>query len=148
MKELIQKSKVPIIIFVVLFLLFVAYNVFIKSEDSDSLVEYALSEVSETRQQLDKDILPLLILVKNVQFDGALFADPTFQSLADFSKPIEPEDKGRENPFAGNLVGPSDSSNQGALLFSGGTASSTSKSTTPTRGVAPSDTGTKPPGEF
>lgn len=146
MQELIQKAKIPLIVFVALFLCFVGYNVFIKSdENSDALVEYAVSE-SETRQQLDKDILPLLTLVKNVQFDGTLFSDPTFQSLADFSRPIEPEDKGRTNPFAGSLVGPSDTSNQGALLFSGGIASSTPKQTTPTRGVTPS--GTKPPGEF
>ena len=149
MKELLQKSKVPIIIFAVLFLCFVVYNVNKKSEDSDALVEYAFSEESETRQQLDKDILPLLTLVKNVQFDGTLFSDPTFQSLADFSKPIEPEDKGRENPFSGTLVGPSDSTNQGALLFSGGTASSEpAQSTPPPRGAVPNDTGTKPPGEF
>lgn len=146
MKELIQKAKIPLIVFAALFLCFVGYNVFIKSdENDDALVEYAVTE-SETRQQLDKDILPLLTLVKNVQFDGTLFSDPTFQSLADFSKPIEPEDKGRENPFAGALVGPSDTTNQGALLFSGGIASSTPKQTTPNRGATPS--GTKPPGEF
>ncbi len=148
MKELIQKAKVPIIIFVVLFLCFVGYNVFIKSDEGDAIVEYAVSADSETRQQLDKDILPLLTLVKNVQFDGTLFSDPTFQSLADFSKPIEPEDKGRDNPFAGSLVGPSDTTNQRALLFSGGTASSTPKKSTPTRGVIPVLIDARPPGEF
>ncbi len=148
MQELIKKAKVPIIIFCVLFICFVAYNVFIKSdEDSDALVDYAFSD-SQTRQQLDKDILPLLNLVKKVKFDGALFSDPTFQSLADFSRPIESEEKGRENPFAGSLIGPSDTTNQGAVLFSGGTASSSPKQSTPARGATPSDTGARPPGEF
>lgn len=143
MKELIQKAKVPIIIFSVLFLCFVAYNVFLKNdENTDAIVEYAVTD-SAVRAELDKDILPLLTLVKNVKFDGAIFSDPTFQSLADFSKPIEPEEKGRPNPFAGTLVGPSDTVNQSSLLFTGGTAD-TNQST----GSSSGGGGQKPPGEF
>lgn len=148
MKELIQKAKIPLIIFGVLFLFFVAYNVFIKEEESDDIVEYAVTD-SDTRRQLDKDILPLLTLVKNIRFDGSLFTDPSFQSLADFSRPIEPEDKGRPNPFSGALVGPSDTTNQGALLFSGGTASTSSNgSGLKPRGATPGTSGTRAPGEF
>jgi hypothetical protein len=45
------------------------------------------------------EILALLNDLKRLSFDEALFNDPRFQSLVDFSVEIAPQPKGRRNPF-------------------------------------------------
>ena len=44
--------------------------------------------------------LSLLNQVRSLKIDTALFTDPAFRSLVDFSVAITPENVGRPNPFA------------------------------------------------
>lgn len=143
MKEAIIKVKGPIAIIIVLFCLMFLYKTFFVKDDEGLLVQ---EEVSETRRQIDKDLLPLLSLVRNVNFNGAIFTDPVFQSLTDFSKPIEPEPEGRENPFAGSLM-PSKNSSGEVILFSGGTEDTSRSSNSGSQGGANNRSGL-PPGDF
>jgi hypothetical protein len=46
------------------------------------------------------EILALLTEMKSIRLDEGLFSDPTFQSLQDTSVELNPEPKGRPNPFA------------------------------------------------
>lgn len=127
MKELIKKAKVPIGILIFIFVVFFIYNNFIKKDNTDAIVEKS-TEKSETRQRIDKDLIPLLSLVKKVKFDSELFSDPVFKSLADFTSRIEPESVGRSNPFGGDLVGSSQVSND-VIDFENNTQVNTSSST-------------------
>lgn len=47
-----------------------------------------------------KEILNLLADLRNISLDGTIFSDPVFRSLEDFSREIQPQPKGRQNPFA------------------------------------------------
>ncbi len=49
--------------------------------------------------QQSAEILELLNGLKKLHFDEALFSDPRFRSLIDFSVELKPESKGRRNPF-------------------------------------------------
>ncbi|MDZ4284265.1 MAG: hypothetical protein U1A28_00375, partial [Patescibacteria group bacterium] len=66
------------------------------------------SEVTELASSESKDpvvaaqsaeTLELLSNLKRLSFDEALFRDPRFRSLIDFSVELTPEPKGRRNPF-------------------------------------------------
>lgn len=49
----------------------------------------------------DKDFLPLLLNVKNIRLNDAIFSDPAFMALIDSSIILLPEgNEGRPNPFA------------------------------------------------
>ncbi len=52
-----------------------------------------------TNQQ-GQEILALLADLKKVRLDESIFSDPKFQELQDFSMELNPEPKGRPNPFA------------------------------------------------
>lgn len=50
--------------------------------------------------QEDQDLISLLLELRSITLDEDIFADPTFQSLEDFSQELVPEPVGRPNPFA------------------------------------------------
>lgn len=50
--------------------------------------------------QKGREILALLAELKSVRLDESIFSDPMFQSLLDTSVELNPEPKGRPNPFA------------------------------------------------
>lgn len=91
-----QKIKKPIIILAVLLLAFFGYNTLIKKPTSDNLT---ITPVGNTAS-VDQNILPLLLKIKDISFDAALFADPVFKSLVDYGQSIVSEESGRANPFA------------------------------------------------
>lgn len=47
-----------------------------------------------------QDLLAALALLKTIQLDTSVFADPIFKSLSDWGKTIPPQPVGRRNPFA------------------------------------------------
>lgn len=50
--------------------------------------------------QAGGEMLALLASMRTIRLDESLFSDPKFQSLQDFSVSLNPEPKGRPNPFA------------------------------------------------
>lgn len=46
------------------------------------------------------EILALLADLENIRLDEGIFSNPMFQELQDFSRELNPEPKGRSNPFA------------------------------------------------
>jgi len=102
MGEILKKAKIPIIIIIVLALSFVIYNkVFKKGEESTELER---TSESGGRKSPSQDFLPLLNLIKSVDFDDKFFSDVVFKSMVDFSVPIKEEDKGRDNPFSPGII--------------------------------------------
>lgn len=104
-----------IIIFVVIGAIFVLiYFVFIKpSPDQGSLVSSSSSTLpdvggststtnsADANSLLAKDFLALLLNIKNIKLDDAIFSDVAFNSLHDSSIVLEGDGtEGRSNPFA------------------------------------------------
>ncbi|MDQ5911879.1 MAG: hypothetical protein QG568_91 [Patescibacteria group bacterium] len=47
-----------------------------------------------------KEFVTQLLAIQNIKLNLALFADPVFQGLQDWSREILPQEAGRPNPFA------------------------------------------------
>lgn len=104
MIEILKKAKVPIIIIIVLALVFVIYSKFFKTEDPVEGLARTSDSENLGRKSPSQDFIPLLNLIKSVDFDDRFFSDPVFESMVDFSEPIKQEDKGRVNPFSAGIV--------------------------------------------
>lgn len=52
-----------------------------------------------TASQVGADVLSALNQLKVLNLDGSIFTDPAYKSLRDFSRPIQSQPVGRENPF-------------------------------------------------
>lgn len=48
----------------------------------------------------EQELVSTLLALRAVKLDAAIFSDPAFMSLKDFSTQIVPEPVGRPNPFA------------------------------------------------
>ncbi len=59
-----------------------------------------LTASGEGTSPLSQEILTTLSQLHTIKLDPALFADPAFVSLNDFSTTIPPQQAGRRNPFA------------------------------------------------
>lgn len=91
-----QKIKKPLIILAILLLGFVGYNTLIKKPATENLTLTQVSNVASP----DQSILPLLLKIKDINFDSTIFNDPVFKSLEDYGLSITAEETGRGNPFA------------------------------------------------
>jgi len=96
-------------------------------------VWYGLSQGSPSSSSLltadtptdaaSQDVVDTLLQLRAVKLDGAIFTEPAFQTLKDFSTQIVPEPVGRPDPFAPltTSLSPSASSTKAAQIFSPGT---------------------------
>lgn len=60
----------------------------------------ALLTTTEGTSPLSQEILTTLGQLHTIKLDSAVFRDPVFVSLSDFSATIPPQTAGRRNPFA------------------------------------------------
>jgi len=141
MMEILKKAKVPIIIIIALALVFVIYNkVFKKEEVVDGLARTSDAE-NLGRKSPSQDFIPLLNLIKSVDFDDRFFSDPVFKSMVDFSEPIKQEDRGRENPFSAGIISSENNIAGSGIIFEASetnivtATSSTNASSTTIQGV-------------
>jgi hypothetical protein len=96
--------KKIIIIAVVLGVLYLAYSMFFKKSDTDTLISGAdglgtRRNLADT-QVLGNQITQALIQIESLNLDKSVFSNPIYLSLIDKSEPIIPEPIGRRNPFA------------------------------------------------
>lgn len=94
----ILKYKKIIISIVVITIAFFIYSAYFKPAQNGALV--AVENQTGRQFAAGKEVLTLLIDLKSIELDGSIFEDKSFKSLEDFSLPIDPEPKGRINPFA------------------------------------------------
>jgi hypothetical protein len=66
------------------------------TSEGDSLLS---SEVVSTGGP-EQELVSTLLALRAVKLEGAIFSDPAFMSLKDYSTQIVPEAVGRPNPFA------------------------------------------------
>lgn len=83
---------------------FIAYSYFFTGGSQQALTV----ETPSSNAAVDADLITLLTTLKSIKLDAAIFSDPAFQSLQDFSQALVPEPIGRVNPFAplGNISPP------------------------------------------
>lgn len=97
-----------IIIFATIAVIFILiYVFFIKSSPDAGLISSSSSSVvlniatADKNSSVAKDFLSLLLSVKNIKLDDAIFSDNAFSSLRDSSIVLTPDgNEGRPNPFA------------------------------------------------
>src|SRR3989338_6324194 len=66
------------------------------SSETDAVLSIETPTVPPQAQKL----IQSLAVLSTVQLDGAIFSNPSFTTLVDFSLPITVEPVGRENPFS------------------------------------------------
>ena|SRR3989344_7118735 len=101
------KTKNIIILVIIAAVLILVYVFFIRtSSDTAALISSssgsAVSNVTEDgNSSINRDFLTLLLSVKNIKLDDAIFSDEAFNSLRDSSIILTPSgNEGRPNPFA------------------------------------------------
>ncbi|MFQ5540902.1 MAG: hypothetical protein ACE5F4_01510 [Candidatus Paceibacteria bacterium] len=97
MGNIFKRYKNLITIGVVILIAFVAYSMFFTAAPRSALTT---SNVSATQSAVEQELLSLLLELRDIELDPALFSDERFQSLQDFNQEIVAEPVGRTNPFA------------------------------------------------
>ena len=97
-----EKYKKIIIPIVVLVLLFAVYNLFLKPDESGQglFTRGADSEARTSAQLLGAEIIQALNQIRDLKIDDGVFEHRVLTRLVDKTITIEPQDKGRVNPFA------------------------------------------------
>lgn len=100
--EFIERYKSILILAAVAALAIGGYFFFIAGSDSTAAV--ALSDDTERQLEeslaIEQEIIIELRKIQSIRISEGIYDDPAFVSLIDFSRPIEPQAVGRENPFA------------------------------------------------
>jgi hypothetical protein len=94
--SIISKYKTTILVGILVIVAFIVYSYFFTGAPPQALTVTAATSTAE----VDQDLIALLTTLKSIKLDAAIFSDPTFQSLQDFSQALVPEPVGRQNPFA------------------------------------------------
>lgn len=103
-----DKKKI-ILIGLVIVMLVVFYNVFIKSSNKSAKVvtqgsafdTISIDQLSEEEQRVGGEFLDQLLNLEAMTLPGDIFDNPSFGSLSDFTIDlIQPGNEGRPNPFA------------------------------------------------
>lgn len=94
MMNYIQKYKGIIIILVVLVGGFYVYTSFFSGAAPIA------PQSGSVAVQFEQELLSELLSIQKIRLNEEIFSDSVFQTLHDFSQPLTPLPKGRENPFA------------------------------------------------
>ncbi|MEK7063729.1 MAG: hypothetical protein AAB955_03510 [Patescibacteria group bacterium] len=95
MMDLFRRYQTIILFIVAVAFIFLGYKAFFAPAEDPAVLT-----VSEEASGPDQELIALLFELRAIQLDPAIFADPIFQSLSDFSLELVPEPTGRQNPFA------------------------------------------------
>jgi hypothetical protein len=86
---------------------------------SSGTPEPTLTNAGDSLQGEDQELVQTLLRLRSITLDGAIFQNPIFVNLKDFTVQIQPEPVGRPDPFA-RLSGGSaatSQSTQSATIF-------------------------------
>lgn len=97
MMNFLKRFQNVIVVGLVLVAAFVAYSIFFTPDTSTPL---SSASPAGTASPVEQELLSLLLELRSIELDTALFDDMRFRSLRDFSQELVPEPVGRENPFA------------------------------------------------
>ena len=94
-----SKTKI-IIIGIVIVLIFGAYTVFKGSPQPADKLASSVTKDQGAQKQVGAEILGALSVLEKLNLDTGFFQDGVFRGLKNFSKPIQAQPVGRQNPFA------------------------------------------------
>jgi len=94
----IFKNKKIIGIIVIIIVAFVLYSMFLKPDTS--VDQFIISSVGGEQLAGGREIIVLLEDLQSINLNPEFFTTNAFASLQDFSIPLDPEPKGRVNPFS------------------------------------------------
>ena len=94
MMDFYRRYQTAILFIVVVWVAYAGYQFFFASTGDPVLT------VSEEATSADQEFIALLFELRGITLDNAVFGDPVFKSLSDFSLELVPEPVGRDNPFA------------------------------------------------
>lgn len=97
MGDFIQRYQNIIIIIGLIVVAFVAYTLFFTGAPQDALTT---ENIDPAESAVEQELISLLLQLRSIELDVALFSDTRFQSLEDFGQEIVNEPVGRTNPFA------------------------------------------------
>ncbi len=83
---------------VALFVFGIVYYTFFMSKGGDTALLSTGGALGDQTQQ-SQQLLVVLANLRTIQLNDAIFSDPIYLSLNDFSVAIVPENVGRRNPF-------------------------------------------------
>lgn len=109
-----RKNKVILIILLVI-LAFFGYRFMFKKGASSGKSDLAVDSGTGASGQsaIGRDLIVTISKLKSLNLDDALFKDPIFNNLSDFSVPLIPQEVGRSNPFS--PIGGSANTDNGGL---------------------------------
>ncbi|MES2134893.1 MAG: hypothetical protein V4449_01465 [Patescibacteria group bacterium] len=93
---ILTRYKGVLIALAVIVVAFFAYSYFFPKDSAPALS----AEIAPENVSVDQDLISLLLELKSIKLNDAIFADSAFKSLQDFSQELVPEPVGRNNPFA------------------------------------------------
>ncbi len=79
--------------------IFLVYTIFFKGDPEIESLLKSENQV-DSADILGADIIKAINEINSLELDRSIFDDPVLKSLNDYSTDIEPEPKGRKNPFA------------------------------------------------
>ncbi|MDP2650411.1 MAG: hypothetical protein Q8P16_02490 [bacterium] len=98
MLNIIKKNK---IIFIVLVLVIAGFLWFgLSDREPQTSTGLLTSQTNTEISASEQEILKLLLDMRSIRLDSAVFGNPAFATLQDFGREIVPEPVGRPNPFA------------------------------------------------
>ncbi|MEX0933241.1 MAG: hypothetical protein WDZ74_00665 [Candidatus Paceibacterota bacterium] len=101
-----------LIVVIIASALLLVYYFFLRPEGGSSVVGEGLVHESASAEidsftnfeslssQTGRELLSLLDDLRSISFDSGFIQNTAFSNLEDFSRPLEPQTPGRENPFA------------------------------------------------
>lgn len=92
-----NKYKKIIIIILIVILLFLVWSIFIN--DDPEIEPLLITRDSEEVGDLGEKIIQTLNRVKKIELDKSVFSHPVFIRLEDYSRDIQKQGVGRNNPF-------------------------------------------------
>jgi len=97
MMNYIKRFQNVIIIGLVVVAAFIAYSIFFKPDTSNPL---SAEVTSSSQTAVEQELIGLLLELRSITLNTAIFNDERFRALQDFSQQIVAEPIGRDNPFA------------------------------------------------
>jgi|GEM_PF-2581658 hypothetical protein len=94
---MLKKYRKIIIFVLVVILSFVLYTIFLKPQTDQALLQKSGPTEVDT---VGQEIIDTLNRVQSIKVDKSVFNDPLYLRLRDDSRPINDQEKERENPFA------------------------------------------------
>lgn len=97
MMNFFTRYKQLLVIGAIVVVAFIGYSLFLKPETGNPL---SAQDIDPSQTAVEQELIGLLLQLRSIKLDTAIFSDERFRALKDFSQQIVEEPRGRDNPFA------------------------------------------------